>query len=233
MEIKHILFVIVALVGGWLAWKRATNDTYSVFTDQWSVIIIAALVIILALWRRMNGYSGTWQPLRQGVNTLAEYGKSADDALLDPTTSPSPVFARQGGESKGEIACRSHLERRFRVPFAKVRPDWLINPNTKAKLELDCYNEDLRLAVEYNGRQHYEYVPRFHNCPNDLTTQIARDVVKHEICRGRNIDLIDVPYTIPIDEIPNFIDKCLVDLGRLQVIFDDNDEKRLVSSGAR
>jgi hypothetical protein len=36
--------------------------------------------------------------------------------------------------------------------FKSVRPGWLENPLTGRNLELDCYNEYLKLALEYNGK---------------------------------------------------------------------------------
>ena len=67
-------------------------------------------------------------------------------------------------ESKGEKECRKVLENLFNKPFSKSRPDFLRNPVTGGNfnLELDCYNQELSLAVEYNGIQHYKYVPYFH-----------------------------------------------------------------------
>ncbi|CAL44686.1 25.6 kDa Uvr/REP helicase [Spodoptera frugiperda ascovirus 1a] len=219
MEIKHVLIVSVALMGAWLAWKRAMNDAESVFSNKYTIIAIAALFAALALFRRFNGQRGTWRTLTEGVEDLKSFSEIADNALTNHSIEKQQH--QQGADSRGEIACRTHLERRFGVPFGKVRPDWLVNPSTRAKLELDCYNEELRLAVEYNGRQHYEYVPRFHTCRNDLTTQKARDVVKHEICRRMNVDLIDVPYTVHVDDIPDYLDRCLHRLGRIQFIDDD------------
>ena len=42
------------------------------------------------------------------------------------------------------------------------RPDWL-KYTTGCNLELDYYCEELKLAFEYNGIQHYKYSSKFHN----------------------------------------------------------------------
>ena len=67
-----------------------------------------------------------------------------------------PVKHRGRKISKGEQKCKETLEKIYGKEFLCVRPDFLRNPETNRKLELDCYNEELKLAVEYNGIQHYK-----------------------------------------------------------------------------
>ena len=108
-------------------------------------------------------------------------------------------------ESKGEKRCREYFENKFGKPFIKCRPEWLINPSTKRKLELDGYNEKLKLAFEYNGNQHYEYIEYFHNNNVDnFLDQIQRDVDKRLICANHGIRLIIIP-NISDEIIDNFL----------------------------
>ncbi len=78
------------------------------------------------------------------------------------------------------------------APFIKTRePAWL------GGLELDCYNEEKRLAFEYQGIQHYEFVSFFHNGDiNNLIAQQDRDVRKQLATIDEEVALIEVPYTI-------------------------------------
>ena len=46
--------------------------------------------------------------------------------------------------------------------FEKIRPNWLRCSYSNRPLELDLYYEELKVAIEYNGKQHNEYVPYFH-----------------------------------------------------------------------
>jgi len=71
---------------------------------------------------------------------------------------------KERGDSKGETECRRVLQKIFQRPFLKARPDFLNNPVTgnQFNLELDCYDHSLKLAVEYNGQQHYQYNKFFH-----------------------------------------------------------------------
>ena len=110
-------------------------------------------------------------------------------------------------ESKGELECRRVLRIIFGRPFNKSRPNFLRNPVTGGRfnLELDCFDQDMRLAVEYNGIQHYKYVPYFHKNREAFFNQKYRDDMKRRICRENGITLIEVPYLIPVSNIRAYI----------------------------
>lgn len=108
-------------------------------------------------------------------------------------------------KGKNEEECRRILESMFQKPFPSVRPDWLKNPETGRNLELDCYNADLRLALEYDGRQHSEYVPHFHKNKQAFRDQVTRDLMKDSMCRKLGITLIRVPYYIKFDDLYLYI----------------------------
>ena len=113
-------------------------------------------------------------------------------------------------ESKGEVECRRVLEKIFNKPFPKCRPNFLRNTVTSDdymnnNLELDCYNDELKIAVEYNGIQHYKYLPFFHKTKDSFYNQKYRDEMKRNMCQKNNILLIEVPYTIPVEQIENYI----------------------------
>lgn len=116
-------------------------------------------------------------------------------------------------ESKGEKECRYFLETFFQLPFPKSRPDFLKNPITGHNLEIDCYNEHLKLGVEYNGSQHYKFSPYFHKNYDAAMNQKYRDVIKHKLCDDNNINLIIVPYTIKLNDVAKFLYLKLNNLG--------------------
>lgn len=100
---------------------------------------------------------------------------------------------------KSEDACRKIIEDIFSYrsdcSFPKSTPRFLRIKETKRGLELDGYNEELRLAFEYQGRQHYEYIPFFHrHGPEDLEKQQQRDQIKRERCVEEGVDLIEIPF---------------------------------------
>lgn len=118
-------------------------------------------------------------------------------------------------ESAGEKECRRVLEKIYGAKFPNVRPGWLRNPITNRTLELDCYNEKLSLACEYQGRQHYEYVKHFHKNKGDLRGQISRDKCKARMCKKNGVDLIVVPHSVGRDGVEKFIIRHLKRLRRL------------------
>jgi len=108
-------------------------------------------------------------------------------------------------ESKGEQECRRAVERITGKPFPKARPSFLRNGVSGQNLELDCFNSDLRIAVEYNGEQHYKYIPFFHASKDAFYNIKYRDEMKQRLCDQNNVHLITVPYTVPIKEIESYI----------------------------
>lgn len=108
--------------------------------------------------------------------------------------------------SKGEQICYNVLKELTGREFSKIRPDWLINPITKEPMEIDLYNDDLKLGVEYNGEQHYEYNKFMHQGSKDkFRAQQYRDYLKNEICKKRGVYLITVPYKIKHGNIKKYL----------------------------
>lgn len=56
---------------------------------------------------------------------------------------------------KSQETLRCILEDALQSNSSIIRPEWLRNPRTKHKFEIDIYFPDFKLAVEYNGAQHY------------------------------------------------------------------------------
>ena len=106
-----------------------------------------------------------------------------------------------------ENITRLILERITEKPFPKIRPKWLLS-NTGKRLELDGYNEELGIAFEYNGIQHYKNNEFFHNSENALDKRQIDDLQKLNLCREHNVYLIVVRYDIPKEEIfPNLLNE--------------------------
>jgi hypothetical protein len=112
--------------------------------------------------------------------------------------------------SIGEVLVRATLEEAFPgCLFGKTRrPMWL------GGLELDCYNENLRLAAEYQGIQHYEFTPFFHdNDPARFVAQMHRDERKREYVHDAWVTLLEIPYTVHHSQIRAHVRRELVELG--------------------
>ncbi len=118
---------------------------------------------------------------------------------------PNPPKKKGRFVSRGERICCETMEKIYGVPFTTVRPSWLTNPETGRALELDCYNDDLKIGVEYNGEQHYKW-PNYTNQSNQqFIDQVRRDQLKTKLCERNGVYLIVVPYKVPHKNIPSFI----------------------------
>jgi hypothetical protein len=127
--------------------------------------------------------------------------KFQEPAILENYFKKPKELDKVKGESKGETLCRDIAQRLFNKPFTKVRPDFLKNNVTGSNLELDIYNEELKIAIEYNGQQHYKYVPFFHKNYEHFLNQKYRDEIKRMLCRQNGIHLIEISYELPPTDI--------------------------------
>lgn len=107
-----------------------------------------------------------------------------------------------------EEQCRMIFEGLFPGhKFIKVRPKWLKNPLTGKLLELDGYNEKLKLAFEYNGYQHYIYPNKYHKTRDEFIAQKQRDIIKIELCDKQGVFLMTIPYDVPLHHLRSFIER--------------------------
>lgn len=125
-----------------------------------------------------------------------------------------------GGDSRGEKECRRVLEKIFNKPFGKSRPSFLNNDITSSRLELDCFNPELKLACEYQGEAHYRYIPYFHKNLDSFRNQQYRDYMKRQKCKENDINLIEIPFTVGIKDIETYITK---ELERLNINQKENN----------
>ena len=97
-------------------------------------------------------------------------------------------------QSRSEKLSREILEEIMGQPFPSIRPNFLKNPNTGSNLELDGYCENLKLAFEYQGGQHYKFIPYWHKTRERFEEQQERDEMKYKMCVKKGITLILIPY---------------------------------------
>ena len=172
------------------------------------VVISILFIICYSIYNWWRGRKGTWSH-KQYFDYDIRNPKKMDNFTLNSNSYQSTYtsFGNSFGESKGEQECRRVLQHLFNRPFNKARPDFLRNEVTgnNFNLELDCFNPDLKLAVEYNGIQHYKYTPYFHKSNEHFLNQKYRDYMKRNLCKEAGVNLIEVPYTVKNDKIFNFL----------------------------
>ena len=139
---------------------------------------------------------------------------------LDIKSKDKLPIIKKSTKSIGERLCCEYFSNKFSVDFKTHRPDFLKNPRTGKNLELDCFNPDLyisykgkdgkrkvsRLAIEYNGIQHYKWPNFTGQTQDEFVNQQYRDRLKISLCEKEDIYLIIVPYDIHHDMIPTFIE---------------------------
>ena len=138
---------------------------------------------------------------------LQQASLNPKSTMLPQPGNPSNYIQPQRGRfiSRGERMCCQTMERIYGVTFTSTWPDWLRNPETGELLELDCFNDDLKIAVEYNGEQHYKW-PNFTNQTyQQFINQTRRDTLKADLCDKNGVYLIVVPYHVPYETIPSYI----------------------------
>jgi hypothetical protein len=115
----------------------------------------------------------------------------ADCRLLQP---------HEAVEEKGPSDTSSPLETMFRAELVRIlgydmpkaRPCWLLYPPTQKALELDFYDAAKKMAIEYDGKQHYEFPNAYHKTRAEFEQQVARDLWKDTACVRHNVRLLRV-----------------------------------------
>jgi len=84
--------------------------------------------------------------------------------------------------------------------FENIRPEWLISSHGE-HLELDFLLDDLSIAIEVQGEQHYVYVPFFHVTWQGFLDQKRRDEEKAQICSDIGIRLLYVADEVDLERV--------------------------------
>lgn len=128
-----------------------------------------------------------------------------------------------------EERVRNILNNIFKSSFIKSYPKWNINNKTGKLLELDGFSEELNIAFEYQGTQHFELA--FNKNLEEVQQQQERDKIKKENCENNNIKLIIVEanrhrdnYKTTMEAILNGINKIGVQL-ELNPLLDKKNEE--------
>jgi len=139
----------------------------------------------------------------------------------------------------GERRCRFILETIYKKPFIRTRDVVKINGQ---RLELDMYNEELMIACEYNGPQHYFEDKNFFHKEGGFEEQVERDSLKKKYCKDNEIKLIVVPYTIYkfmdtvefiLSELSLNIDELDIDWGIKQIEYTTILDNNLLTTNSK
>lgn len=182
-------------------------------TKSWLNALIICIIIIVLLWIFYSDGPQEYIGIPHEQYQPDEY-EPAEDMSSIPLTPKIPyetlrdnavITHSMDRESNGERITRRVFEHLFKKPFVRVRPDFLKNPESNRNLELDGYNEELKIAFEYNGIQHYCFPNGFKQTKKEFEQQLRRDKFKMEKCNEHGIYLITVPYSVPHENILHYV----------------------------
>ena len=98
---------------------------------------------------------------------------------------------------KSEAFCKQLLEKALGCKLEKKRPTWLKCEGRN--LEFDGYDQDLKVAFEYNGRHHFNNPAWPHTTREEFEIQQRNDQAKVQLCEERGINLIVIPWSVDND----------------------------------
>jgi len=105
---------------------------------------------------------------------------------------------------KSEHQFREVIEGALGVKFPKKYPKWLINPKTGNRLQLDGYNEELGVAFEYQGYQHFEQA-YYDKDEKALQERKFRDKIKKKLCKKYGVKLLCPTYKMKQEDFESYI----------------------------
>ncbi len=134
---------------------------------------------------------------------------------------------KMNNRSKGEKMTRLILESLFNKSFITERPDFLqykpkrkddklTNTNAKKKkpnksnnLEIDLYNEELKLGIEYQGDQHFRYTKHFHRDLEGFQRSTDKDQFKRKKCYQNGVYLVEMHDFIKKEDLGTYVLKAI------------------------
>lgn len=106
--------------------------------------------------------------------------------------------------NRGEQITRFIFESLTGKLFPAKRPSWLRTTGKKRSLELDGFNEELEIAFEHQGKQHYQSNKTTSRYFSDSLFQ--NDIDKSVICKIKGIKVLEVPQIGELIDLEDAID---------------------------
>lgn len=108
-----------------------------------------------------------------------------------------------------EEYCRITFEQLFKKKFPKTRPKWLRN-NSGNLMEIDGYNDELKLGFEYQGEQHFN-IHYFNKdrAIHNFKQRTIDDKLKKKLCKQNGVILITISFKDKIVDFNKIIKKQL------------------------
>lgn len=157
----------------------------------------------------------TRYPERDYDYSKSVYSKASNKISVYCNTCNTHFNASPNNLLRGHISCK--CEERWMSNGERIILD-VLNKNNKNyifqhsinylnnRYYLDFYLLDDNLVIEYNGKQHYEYIPFFHRGGKaDLDKQKSRDSIIKNYCLKNNLKLEIIKYDENVEMLTNKI----------------------------
>jgi len=122
-----------------------------------------------------------------------------------------PVVHLRGGCSKCLLKGQTLLFQKLKAEFPSQIIEWEYSPEWLGRQRFDICFLELNLAIEYNGRQHYESVD-FFGGEEGFAKIIERDLRKRDKCKENDWIIIDIKYNynqFSYDDLVNSINNII------------------------
>ena len=171
------------------------------------LILLAVILLAYIICRRREIFGGG---LRKIIGGAA--GRRNGAALKNLSASP---------RTKSEQRCIDVLEKTLGRPFPTAYPPWLRWRGCDGKgaarpMELDGYNEESGIALEFSGPLHTKHYPDKESYKSYFE-RVCKDMEKIRQCRENNVHLIVVDMMTPTHHLDAYIKSRLVDIGAADI----------------
>ena len=107
-------------------------------------------------------------------------------------------------QSFSEKYFRFVMEKLFNKSFNSIRPSWMKIENGR-DLQIDGYNKELKLGFEYQGGQHFKFIPFFHKKIEKFERLQFLDKLKKKILKEHGIFMLYPTYRLKKENYKNYI----------------------------
>lgn len=101
----------------------------------------------------------------------------------------------QRTSSQGLLYCKDNISNLLDDnPKMEKTWDWLISPHSSSHMYTDLYYPKHNLVVEYDGEQHYRFVPQWHRTLENFERSKERDGEKDRLLEKHGVNIIRIRY---------------------------------------
>lgn len=178
------------------------------------LIIVIALVFVVGYdWFRPYKWVRPYDGGRAGQPSAQHFAEEAQHK--------APCLKKTQVRTKSEQRCIDILEKTLGRPFPTSYPNWLRWRGRDGRgqprpMELDGYNEELGIALEFSGPLHTKHHPEYETY-TAYFDRVCKDREKIRQCRENNVHLIVVDMRTPERHLDAYIKSRLADIGAVDI----------------